>query len=422
MTQQIDHASRGHVRLSPSSTSRWWNCPGSVAATQGMVSKSSWFAREGTAAHELAEECLQKGLNADAYLGQMLEDEFEVDEAFAEAVQLYLDTCREYMTEGWEFWFERRITLADLNPPEEIAGTADFSAYNRELERLVGIDFKFGKGIAVEAENNPQVKVYVLGVWLALPHDYPVKVIENVIVQPRVPYGEPIKRADIDPYDLLMWSAELLMRAEDTQKPDAPRKTGSWCRFCLISGKCDQQAKETFGAVNVAFDDFLLSPEPAKIKLPELRTLTPEQIAHILEAAPKIKAFVEAVQQTAKESIENGFSGIPGWKVVPSRPTTSWTAADTETAGALQTQGLSPEELWTQKLVSFAKARDLLADKIRNEQGATAKAAKEMAAAALAPYTFTSSKGTTLVPSTDSRPSIQARGDEFDALTLPAPK
>ena len=85
-----------HARLSPSSAQRWINCPGSIREIEkAPPAPDSFAAREGTAAHELAEVCLKRNQNADEFIGAFFND-FEVDEEMADAVQLYLDTVREY--------------------------------------------------------------------------------------------------------------------------------------------------------------------------------------------------------------------------------------------------------------------------------------------------------------------------------------
>ena len=79
------HADRAHASLGASSASRWMACPGSVRLSEGMPNISSDYAREGTAAHELAEMCLRQGKPASAFLEQEIEG-FEVTEDMAEAV------------------------------------------------------------------------------------------------------------------------------------------------------------------------------------------------------------------------------------------------------------------------------------------------------------------------------------------------
>jgi hypothetical protein len=95
-TLPLDHSARAHARLAPSGADMWWNCPPSVQDDGGEphAERETIYAREGTAAHEMVEDCLQNGREAAEYIDRRLNNEFDVDEAWAEAVQLHLDKCR----------------------------------------------------------------------------------------------------------------------------------------------------------------------------------------------------------------------------------------------------------------------------------------------------------------------------------------
>ena len=66
-----------HAKLGPSAAERWFNCPGSIRASEGMPNNSSVFAAEGTAAHALAAWCLQTGKDAAAFIGQTAGGQWE---------------------------------------------------------------------------------------------------------------------------------------------------------------------------------------------------------------------------------------------------------------------------------------------------------------------------------------------------------
>jgi hypothetical protein len=94
-----------------------------------MPNISSEYAREGTAAHELAEMCLRQGEPASDFLEQEIEG-FEVTEDMAEAVQVYVDAVLAE-AKGNKLFIEQRFTLEALNPPVPMFGTAD--AVNKEM-------------------------------------------------------------------------------------------------------------------------------------------------------------------------------------------------------------------------------------------------------------------------------------------------
>ena len=51
---------------------------------------------------------------------------------------------------------------------------------------LYVIDFKYGKGVPVSAEGNPQLSLYALGAYEAYKILYPITEVQLAIVQPRL--------------------------------------------------------------------------------------------------------------------------------------------------------------------------------------------------------------------------------------------
>ncbi len=148
-----------HARLSASGAHRWMKCPGSVRASEGMPDESSDYAKEGTAAHELAAECLEQNLDPmDAY-GKVYEVEgkkFRVNDDMAEAVQVYVDEVRDYakLGGGGELFVEQQLDeLQTLHP--DFGGTADSIILTQKLKRLTVPDYKHGAGLPVEVADNP---------------------------------------------------------------------------------------------------------------------------------------------------------------------------------------------------------------------------------------------------------------------------
>ena len=83
-----------HAKLSASGSSTWINCPGSVQAQEGRPDTSSFFAREGTVAHELANLCLVHDKHPSEYLGQFIEpdiDDIAVDDDMVHFIQGYVE-------------------------------------------------------------------------------------------------------------------------------------------------------------------------------------------------------------------------------------------------------------------------------------------------------------------------------------------
>ena len=386
-----------HSEHGASSCARWWNCPGSTAMTRTMPNETSIYAAEGTAAHELAAMCLMSGQDAEEYTGRTVAG-FNVDAAMAEAVQVYLDQCRVIMATSPDVrhLIEHRFTLADLAPPAPMYGTADFVA--SYAGTLWVVDLKYGQGHQVQAEGNPQLRYYALGALLS--HDGPpIHAITAMIVQPRAPGGPAVRTAFLDPVELVEWSVELMDRAAATLQPDAPFVPGEWCKasFCKARGTC------------TARRDVAMPPAGP---LPDPRLMTSAQVSHALGLAGLLEDFLRDLRAAATAELSRG-GVIPGWKLVPTRPSQSWRDEATADAMLEDVLGFGDTRYQPRKLVSPAQARDALADDIRARRKVTKKAATEEAWEALAELILTASSGTNLAPDADARLALPAAGSEF---------
>ena len=364
----------------------------------------------------MAEKCLENGQDAIEWIDREVNG-FLIDEDWADAIQIYLDKCRQYMRGGWTWWMEKPITLAPLSPPEAMFGIADFSAYNATEKTLVVIDLKFGRGIAVDATDNPQLKYYALGVMLSLPDTMPIETIHAFIVQPRILYGDRIKSTVIDPMALIEWSVWLLERARLALEPNAPLKAGHWCRFCPLSGNCKEQAAEAMKFAREEFDVITVDSHTPAPVLRDARTLTPQQIAGILNAAPQFKAFIGAVEDMAKDGIRSGRLHVPGWTVAAGEGRAKFVGVDDESvAHNLRAAfGLTDEQIHTKKLKTPPQVRTELANKLRTN-GLKKAEAEENAKKLIDPFVSKASTGVKLVPAAVGRTPAGLPGSEFPLL------
>lgn len=431
-----------HSEHGASSTDRWWNCPASVALSRTLPNEESEYAKEGTRAHALAALCLDWHQDATEYVGRHVLG-VEVDAEMAEHVQVYLDQCRtviKWTAKPTNYAIERRFDLSKFGPPAPMYGTADFVAWSAGT--LYVIDLKYGQGVQVQAAGNPQLKYYALGAMLSLPDGVSVTNVKAMIVQPRAPGGPAIRSTDLDPLDLVEWSAELLQRAAATLEPDAPFVPGEWCTksFCRArydckarrdavvkvagaefvevgwagrkcddcggSGECEgdlgRLACKGCGGTGEAYDS-----SKRIVGLSDPRLLSPAEKSALLPAVEMLKKWASDFEAGAIADLSRGVE-IPGWKIIPTRPSTDWRSeaeADAELASDLGDTRWAPREL-----LSYAQARDALAKKMPGKNADIRKAA---AVAALADLVTTSSSGVKLVPDSDPTPSIPTAGTEF---------
>ena len=155
--------SGAHAPLAPSAAHRWIECPGSIPLCSNVPDVESRFAAEGTFAHNIAAECLGADCDAVHFLGTT-DGTFTCDEDMAGYVQEYLDEVRALLIDGATLMVEERVSLEGLI--DDCHGTADAIVLSGDGKELDVFDFKYGAGIFVGADDNPQLRIYGLGALL----------------------------------------------------------------------------------------------------------------------------------------------------------------------------------------------------------------------------------------------------------------
>lgn len=392
------HEARAHATLGASSAHRWMACPGSIRLGTGIPSRSSRYADEGTAAHQLAERCLRlshpERTDAAYFVGAketVRGAEWEVTEEMAESVQMFLDAVRGAHQPGDTLLMEQRFDLSAIHPG--MFGTNDACVLSPARGVLHVFDLKYGKGHAVEAKGNPQLRYYGLGALMTAQAPG-IHTLVLTIVQPRAPHRDgPIRSETIGVLDLLEWTADLKAAAVATEDPAAPVRAGGWCTFCPAAGTCpalhDRALTEAVADFGGAAITVPASPE----------MLTVEQIARLLDSADLIDTWLGAVRAHALHLAESGHT-VPGYKLVPKRPTRRWIAPE-QVAQALSALGVPSGDIYKEpELRSPAQIEKLLP----KDLGRNAKDR----AAHLAPLVESVSSGVNLVPESDPRGARQA--------------
>ena len=383
-----DHELRAHSHLGASGAHRWMNCPGSIRLSAGIPDKTSIYAAHGTAAHELGERCLRaRFADANDYLGEMItvgNHQFEVDPEMIEAVNLYVQTIKDDWSEGDILFIEHRFDLSSL--VEGMFGTNDAGLYKADGTVKV-YDLKYGQGYAVEAENNPQLIYYAIGL-LGVPSLKGARIgeVELVIIQPRAPHRDgSVRRWKTDTVHIMNFMEDLRASAMETMKPDAPLKAGPWCSFCPAAGVCPALREVAITKAQNEFADIV--PDD----------LSEEHIGQLLEKIDLIKCGITAVLREAYSRMSGGAK-VPGWKIVDKRAIRKW-ASDDVVPRLTMLFDLDEEQVVEKKVRSPAQVEKLLPKAER---------------AALADLIVKASSGTTLVRESDRRPEVQPSADAVD--------
>jgi hypothetical protein len=374
-------------------------CPGSIRMSEGIPNRSSRAADEGTEAHALAETVLRAELN----LGDETTRAAAADAIFTattdmlEAVAVYVDKVLGYAKSGieCEILLEQRVSLDALGVP--IFGTADALIYVPAIRRLIVGDYKHGAGVAVEVEENYQLKMYALAAWqsIAQARGWIVETVETFICQPRKEHADgPVRSYAYTLLDLLDFAGDVIEAVAATQAADAPLVAGEHCRFCAAKPQCPARVEVMREVV----------PMPAEFAgLPKVSTLSVDQCAQILTAADRVgfSQWLDDVRGFLQAHAEAG-NAVPNFKLVAKRAARKWKEADSVIVSRLtESTNVSRDQLYTEPTLKTVAQIEKLVGKKNLPAELTVK----------------ESSGYNLVPETAAgAPVLVHPGDEFDAI------
>lgn len=286
-----------HSPIGASAAHRYINCPGSVAKSIGIHEEESEYALEGTIAHEVAEYCLKNQEDAWEHLND------GVPQEMVEAVQIYLDYCRNLFdssSEDPDAYIEEPVCASSVH--ELLYGTCDFAVVSPNIVTVV--DFKYGAGIAVDAVGNPQGRIYARGLIDRL--EIRPRHIQIVIVQPRAVHTDgPIREEWLTLEELTTWENEVLkpaLKAVDAKKPLVV--PGDHCRFCPSRSRCEELAN------SIHIDEEIMAEKP--------ESFSDEELGRVLEKATRVQILVKALKSEALKRMLNGKQ-VPGQKLVKNK-------------------------------------------------------------------------------------------------------
>ncbi|WP_273234237.1 DUF2800 domain-containing protein [Ileibacterium valens] len=346
-----------HALLSASSASRWIACPPSALLNAKEADQSSEYAEQGTEAHLLCEYKLTKGLGMEAAdpTAELKFFDQEMADCTDDYVRFILEqkaeiekTCKDPLV-----LIEQRLDFSKFVP--EGFGTGDCLIISDNQIQV--IDFKYGSGVEVSAEKNPQMMCYALGALLLYDGIYDIESVKMTIFQPR---KDSISSFEISKEDLLKWAEEVLSPAAKlAAKGKGDFKAGDHCRFCKIKNKCRKRAEYN---LELARYDF----EPG----PELEDL---EVEAILAKADGLISWINDIKEYALNSALQGKKW-EDWKIVEGRSVRKFKSEE-ETAKIVQEAGYEPYAnkllgiTEMTKLLGKAKFNELLKDQIVKPKG-----------------------------------------------------
>ncbi len=328
-----------HAILSASSSHRWLHCLPSARLELEFENTSGEAAKAGTAAHELSEHKLKKALHIRSKRPVSEYDSDEMEECtddyvafIMEQVELARKSCTDPIVH-----IEQRLDFSCYVP--DGFGTGDCVIISDDKLHIV--DFKYGIGVLVDAENNPQMKLYALGALEIYDSLYDIKEVSMTIFQPR---RENVSTWTVPVEELKAWAEEdLKPKAAKAYQGEGEYIPGPWCTFCRASIRCRARADEKLKLAQKEF------------KMPPL--LTDSEIEEILNIIPDLTKWAGEITAYATDAAVNHGKEWSGFKVVEGRSIRKYTDEDAVAERAVES---GYEDIYRKSLIPLTEMQKLM--------------------------------------------------------------
>lgn len=335
-----------HALLSASGAHRWLNCTPSARLESDEPESTSAAAEQGTAAHALAEHKLRRALKQRSKrpVSTWIDDEMEtLTDDYVAFVQEHISLARETCGDP-QVLIEQRLDFSHVVPGG--FGTGDCVIIAEPTLQI--IDLKYGQGVLVEAERNPQLMLYALGALHTFGDLYDIERVAVTIYQPR--------RGNVDTWEISVtelehWAeAEVKPKAELAAAGEGEFCPGSWCQFCKIAPTCRARAEANLALARLEF------APPAE--------LSDSEIADVLARIPQLKTWAADVEAYALSQAVNQGVVFEGFKLVAGRSIRKYTS-ETDVAAAAEAAGY--RDIWDRKLITLTAMERLMGKPAFNE-------------------------------------------------------
>ena len=372
-----------HAILSASGSHRWLNCLPSARLELEFENTGSEAAKEGTAAHALCEHKLKKALR--------MRSKRPVSDYDSDEMEECTDAYVEYVTEQYE-----KAKQSCSDPIILIEQHLDFSCYVPDGfgtgdciiiadDTLHIIDFKYGLGILVDAEDNPQMKLYALGALELYDALYDIKTVSMTIFQPR---RENVSKWTVSVKEIKEWAEnELKPKAQMAYNGEGEYLPGEWCTFCRAAVRCRARAEEKLKLAQTEF------------RRPPL--LTDAEITDILLILPDLTKWANEISEYALDAALNHGKEWDGFKVVEGRSVRKYRDEESVAEAAINA---GYRDIYRQSLIPMTEMQKLMG-KTKFEE-------------ILGSLIFKPPGKPTLVPNSDKRPAMNVTNaiNEFNEI------
>ena len=378
-----DHSQRDHAVLSASGSHRWLACTPSARLEEQFPDTTSEAALEGTLAHEICELKVQQllnGVDIEALIDTKREHELyqeEMDRYTSDYAEFIRNEMIGYPSNPYVA-LEKRVDLTAYIP--EGFGSCDCILIGNNTIEV--IDFKYGKGVPVSAENNPQMMLYALGAYEAYKVLFAFDKVKMTIFQPRIDNTNSWE-CSLD--ELLAFGESVKIKATMAFNGAGEFEPGEHCRFCRARATCRARADHS---VQLAFEDGFGQKGPL---------LDNSEIGKYIEMGEDVAKWVEDLKEYALSQCLAGQE-VAGYKAVAGRSSRGWTDQD-EAFNALMEYGVDEAMLYERKPLTVAKIEKMMG--------------KKSFAEAIGGLVVKTEGKPTLVPESDKREAINSLEKAF---------
>jgi len=341
-----------------------------VAASEGLPPEvPSEYAAEGSVAHEVAAYCLKNDTQAADQVGNVMEHDgftFTVDDEMAEFVQIYVDKVR---TRKGSKLIEECLDLQEVYGVDLQFGTGDAITMDVEAKQIIVDDLKFGRGIVVYAEDNPQMYSYGGGALVLLDMLGDWETVKVAIHQPRCGhYDEHI----ITVQELKEWMSDTQKSAREAMdligRPDAEIAAHmvagpAQCQWCPVKGGCPVAAAFVHETIFDGFDD--LTQETDTMTASNPTKLEPQSLANCLERLAMIGKWCEAVSEEGLRRVTSDGESVPRHKLVHGKKGSRKFEDKAEAEKLLKSARLKVDEMYSRTLMTLTMLEKSLKKRVK---------------------------------------------------------
>lgn len=332
-------------------------CPPSAMLERGFPNETSSYAEEGSYAHALAELKLSRAVanTVKPRAFKKMLAELQADPLFSTSLDEYVDLYVSQVTERYMAAVDTcKDALALLEQKLDFSqwvpggfGTGDVVIIADDVVEV--IDLKYGKGVPVSAENNPQTRLYGLGAVDTYGALYDFSRVRMTIIQPRL---DSISTEEMTVEDLVAWGDEYVKpRAALAIAGEGEYRAGDHCRFCKARATCRAR-----GEANLELAKYDFKPGPL---------YNDDEIADILIRADEFQKWAKDIQEFALYHAERGKKW-PGWKLVEGRSNRKYT--DLETVSKILVEaGYKEDDIYTRSLLGITAMEKAIGKKSVSE-------------------------------------------------------